>query len=79
MLTITNSFHGTSARINAQVGDYVSRSVFNRVRRALCPATCKCGRGDGSRDSAYFIAEPGYGSTPSNRIYGIVRKAVANG
>ena len=44
MLTLTNNFHNTSAKIAAKVGDTVTKATVRRVRKALCPASdCKCG------------------------------------
>jgi hypothetical protein len=58
MFTITNDFHGTSANVKAEIGDEISKSVRNRVRRTLCGIyDCCCGHADGSRNSRYSIEQ----------------------
>ena len=62
-MILTNSFHNTSASIQAEVGARVSRTTFLRVRRTLCGIPdCTCGRADGSRDSRYGLEPQGYGA-----------------
>lgn len=56
MITLTNSFHNTSANIRAKVGDEVSRATLRRVRRTLCGLhDCCCGGEDGTRGSRYRL------------------------
>jgi hypothetical protein len=60
MTTIINSFHNSSATVRANVGETVSRSTLNRVRRALCGRSdCTCGDTAGARESRYTLVPQG--------------------
>ena len=59
MITLTNDFHGTSVRLRASLGDYLSDSQIKRAARVLCPAAdCFCGHGElntrGRQDGFYI-------------------------
>lgn len=44
MTTFTNNFHNTEATVRANANETVSRSVYQRVARELCPSNgCTCG------------------------------------
>jgi len=50
MITLSNNFHNTSVRINANIGDELSPAQIRRSRRALCGlADCSCGGPLGER------------------------------
>ena len=44
MITLRNDFHGTEARVKAEIGETLTPSQTRRVQRKLCPfSDCRCG------------------------------------
>lgn len=77
MIELTNTFHGTTARVRAELNCYdISAATERRVWRQLCGiAYCTCGGIGGVRGGDYALQERPAPMDAKAKPYRVTRRA----
>ncbi len=66
LITLTNEFHNTSARVRIRAGDTLTARRLRDIKRRLCGVDgCQCSGADGTRGRQFWLDAHGLRISPS--------------